>query len=264
LIFLDIIHVAQHRISLTSIEPNSNTTRLEEKLSSLVELLKASGDVPSILSSPSDISTKAPGSQYRPVINTPLESNQSRENYLILDYQSNGYKYAPPTCICQATVGEDDLLPVDSDENLLSIYMRQVCSFFPFVIISPGTTAAELQATRPFLMKAVRLVASLRSLRSMWGQNQSIMQYISDAVLLKSERSLDLVQGILVLLGYYHYHCLVHMQFGNLMQLAIGMVGDMDLHRERTRVLSTDPDRFQARTNDERRAIVGTWYMSSK
>ena len=234
-------------------------------------MLKASGETPPTLVGPSDSGTESSGNGYRPIVNgNPIDQNQSSEHDLMLILPSLHQSSSPPTCICRATVSEEDLLPADSDENLLSIYMNQFCSSFPFVIITPGTKPAQLRATRPFLMKVIRLVASIRSLRSMWGQRQSVMQYISEAVLLKSERSLDLLQGILVLLGYYHYHCLVHTQFNNLTQLAISMIGDMGLNKnstlqDRTRALRMNSsEEAQARKNDERRAIVGVWYMSSK
>ena len=177
--------------------------------------------------------------------------------------------FAPPTCICRVSISEEDCNLIDSDENLLSIYMDQLCPMFPFVVLPPGTTPTQLHRSQPFLMQVIRLVASLRSLRSMWGQRLSVMQYISEAVLMKCERSLDLLQGVLVLLGYYHYHCLLHTQFNNLVQLAISMIGDLGLDRistlqEQTHAFGVDSDELQARRNDERRAIVGVWYMSSK
>ncbi|KAK9236191.1 hypothetical protein V1525DRAFT_407825 [Lipomyces kononenkoae] len=239
------------------------TAQLEEKLNSVVDLLKASAEIASGLAGRS---TETTGSQRRQVVSgkTPDQFHSSEYdltlNYVPFTHNSS----VPPTCICRAPVSKEDLRPADSDEKLLWIYMNQLCSWFPFVIISPGTTPAQLQASRPFLMKVIRLVASLRSLRSMWGQRSCIMRHISEAVLMESERSLDLVQGILVLLGYYHYHCLVHTQFNNLTQLAISIIGDMGLNtKERTRVHMMKPEEPQARTNDERRAIVGVWYMSS-
>jgi hypothetical protein len=47
------------------------------------------------------------------------------------------------------------------------------------------------------------------------------------------------------------------------------MIGDMGLNRnpglqERTRALVMNPEEPKERTNDERRVIVGVWYMSSK
>ena len=164
---------------------------------------------------------------------------------------------------------EHDLVPPDSDETLLSCYMNQISSTFPFVIIPPDTAVEELQSTRPFLLNVIKMIASVRHWRSVHGQSYAVMQHISEAVLIRSERSLELLQGILCFLGYYHSHCLMHSQFNNLIQLSISMIADLGLNqspvaRERTRILVTNPPEVRSRTNEERRAIVGVWYMSSK
>lgn len=80
------------------------------------------------------------------------------------------------------------------------------------------------------------------------------MQHISDAVIMRSERSLDPLQGIFVFLGYYHYYCLAHGLINNLTHLAIGMIGDMGLDRrtkprETTPYLALDPE--EAKRDDE-------------
>jgi hypothetical protein len=74
-------------------------------------------------------------------------------------------------------VNKEDLVPLESDETLLSIYMNQLSNRFPFVIIPPGTTAVHLEATRPLLMKVIRMVASVRHLRSMRGQSRAVIQH---------------------------------------------------------------------------------------
>ncbi|KAH7304327.1 hypothetical protein B0I35DRAFT_445530 [Stachybotrys elegans] len=174
-----------------------------------------------------------------------------------------------PACTCRAPVSRTDVASVESDEILLSIYMNQLSPQFPFVIISPGTSPKQLQKTRPFLFKVIRMVSSVRNLASMWAQSHTLMKHISNVMLLGSERSLDLLQGILVFLGYYHYFCMSHAHFNNLVHLAASLVGDMDLstcptsyeahHRP---ALARDGEQRQ-RTNEERRAILGSWYISS-
>ena len=103
----------------------------------------------------------------------------------------------------------------------------------------------------------------------MWAQSRAVMQHISDAVIMRSERSLDLLQGILVFLGYYHNYCLAHGQFNNLTHLAVSMIGDMGLDRsprphDRPPRSTMDPEEPKTMTNEERRAVVGVWYMGSK
>ena len=169
----------------------------------------------------------------------------------------------------------------------MNIYINQLSAKFPFVIIPPGTTAPQLLATRPFLMKVIRMVSSVRHLRSMWGQSRAVIKHIGDAMLMHSERSMDLLQGILVFLGFYHYFCMSHAHFNNLAHLALSLVGDMGLSgpprsssegandgggcrpqivpRHQREVVShvTDEPTPQ-RTNEERRALLGVWYINSK
>ena len=166
-------------------------------------------------------------------------------------------------------MGDDDALPLESNETLLSIYVNHLSVRFPFVIIPPGMTATQLQTTRPLLMKAIKMVASVRHLRRMRAQSRAVMQHISEAILIRSERSLDLLQGILVFLGSYHHHCMAHAQFNNLVHLAVSLIGDMGLattgsQEGRNQLPLMRAEGPKPRTNEERRALIGVWYMSSK
>ncbi|KAH8714853.1 hypothetical protein GQ44DRAFT_408067 [Phaeosphaeriaceae sp. PMI808] len=173
------------------------------------------------------------------------------------------------TCTCMATVDMEDLVPVEPDETLLSIYRNQLSSPLPFVIIPARTTPRQLQATRPFLMKVIRMVASVRHLRLVRGQSRAVMEHISNAILMRSERSLDLLQGILVFLGSYHYHCMAHAQFNNLIRLATSLVEDIDLstcpksQQRRSQLPLVRAEEPVSRTNEEKRALLGVWYISS-
>lgn len=182
-----------------------------------------------------------------------------------------GLGFGPPqSCTCNTSADNDDHMPLESDEALLAIYRSQLSARFPFVIIPASSTPRQLQTERPFLFKVVRMVASVRNLSSIRGQGRSILQHISEAMLLRSERSIDLLQGILVFLGFYHYHCMTHAQFGNLVHLSASLVEDMNLN------VSYSPQNSagilplmrgqgaRSRTNEENRTLLGVWYMSSK
>lgn len=169
-----------------------------------------------------------------------------------------------------AIVDVHDLAPVESDDTLLSIYKNLLSNAFPFVIVPASTDPEQLQVTRPFLMKVIRMVASIRHLKSMRGQSQAIMEHISNAMFMRSERSMDLLQGILVFLGFYHNHCMAHAHFNNLIRLAISLVEDLDLstcpkaQQRRSQLPLVRAEEPVSRTNDEKRALLGVWYMSSK
>ncbi|KAI3574142.1 hypothetical protein IWW34DRAFT_633764 [Fusarium oxysporum f. sp. albedinis] len=158
--------------------------------------------------------------------------------------------------------------PPASDEELLKLYRKELQALHPFVVIPDGVTAAKLKATRPFLMSAIRMVTSYRSLRSMRAQMYHLMKYIADHMLIRSERSLDLLLGIIVIIAWYKYHCFMHAQLNNLIALASTLVGELGLHRsptvlERTSLMVVTPFQPAARTNEERRALLGVWYLSS-
>lgn len=175
--------------------------------------------------------------------------------------------YAPPSCICRPESG-DAPPPPDTDENLLNIYRNELQPMHPFVIIPSHLTAATLKSGRPFLMSAIRMVTSFRSLRSMRAQMYYLMRHIADHMLIRSERSLDLLLGILVIAGWYQYHCFMHAQLNNLISLAVTLTGELGLRRspcvqERTNLMVVKPFKPEKRTNEERRALVGVWFLSS-
>lgn len=168
-------------------------------------------------------------------------------------------------------INMEDLVPVEYDDTLLSIYKHHLSRMFPFVALPPSTTAAQLHETRPFLFKVIRMVASVRHLRLVRGQSRAIMEHVSHAILMNSERSLDLLQGILVFLGFYHYHCMAHAHFNNLINLSVGLVEDLELttcpksqERRSQLPLARTAEVPVARSNEEKRLLLGVWYMSSK
>lgn len=74
--------------------------------------------------------------------------------------------------------------------------------------------------------------------------------------------------GILLALGWYHHHCLKHGQLNNLISLAMSLVADMGLNRNvaravMPRLLALTPEEPTVRTNEERRAFLGVWYLAS-
>ncbi|KAI1864094.1 uncharacterized protein JN550_009114 [Neoarthrinium moseri] len=258
----------------------SKTAQLEERLNSLVDLLKASnsGELPAGIRNPPPLSDDP---LCIPSETEPLTSSQHRQSTTSggstptpassQDYDGTvpgSYNcHAPPSCICRAPIGE---LPVavEPDEVLLSIYVTKLSPNFPFVALRPGISAQELERTKPLLFSAIKMVSSVRNLKSMMAQGYALMTHLTERLLMRSERSLELLQTVLVVLGYYHYQCMMHTQMNNLTALAISLAADLGINKtpelqERTRVLVLNPEPPTPRTNEERRALCGMWYISS-
>ncbi|KAF5965298.1 hypothetical protein FBULB1_12292 [Fusarium bulbicola] len=247
----------------------SRTAQIEERLNGLVNLLKAGGLTNADLATdttciptevdPTTADQRKPSTKERDSSLSPETTDWSIPD----TYNS----YAPPQCICRQTSGVAPPPPA-SDEELLKFYRKELQALHPFVIIPDGVTAAKLKTTRPFLVSAIRMVTSYRSLKSMRAQMYHLMKYIADHMLIRSERSLDLLLGIIVIIAWYKYHCFMHAQLNNLIALASTLVGELGLHRspsvlERTSLMVVTPFQPAARTNEERRALLGVWYLSS-
>ncbi|EKJ78550.1 hypothetical protein FPSE_01274 [Fusarium pseudograminearum CS3096] len=247
----------------------SRTAQIEERLNGLVNLLKAGGLTNADLATdttcipteadPHVIDQQKPSSK-----ETEPSFKSNTQGWSIPDTYNS---YAPPQCICRQISGEVPP-PPGSDQELLNLYRKELQAMNPFVIIPHGVTAAKLRETRPFLMASIRMVTSSRSLRSMRAQMYHLMKHIADHMLIRSERSLDLLLGIIVIVTWYQYHCFMHAQLNNLIALATTLVGELGLNRspvvnERTSLMVVIPFQPKTRTNEERRALLGVWYLSS-
>ncbi|KAK4663733.1 hypothetical protein QC763_611000 [Podospora pseudopauciseta] len=82
------------------------------------------------------------------------------------------------------------------------------------------------------------------------------MDHVADRMFRQAERSIDLLMGIVVVLGWYHYHCMRHSQLNNLLCLAESLVSDLGINK-RPQVQN------EGRMADEKRLLLGVWYLRS-
>ncbi|KAL1625116.1 hypothetical protein SLS56_007461 [Neofusicoccum ribis] len=147
--------------------------------------------------------------------------------------------------------------------------------YFPFVVIPPEVTVTTLRKTKPSLLKAVVVVTSIQDLARQRALGHALMSDFTTKLLIEGKRSVDLLQGILVWLAWYHVHFFTNPQTTNLLQLAVGLVIDLGLKRtaraygmerlERgvTRSAHGELANSELRTSDERRALLGTFYLTT-
>ncbi|CAK7230004.1 hypothetical protein SBRCBS47491_007440 [Sporothrix bragantina] len=284
----------------------SKTAQLEERLNGLVDLLKATGELPSNVNvvvpvtgsgslalRPESTSTTSPfnppsapsaardgsGTSGRTsAAHSPSETRDTRE---LRDLRrdtaphapppvipSTYNSFAPPACICRPEAGATVTDAVESDETLLAKYRDEMGPRLPIIVLPANITAAQLAADRPFLFLAIKTVASVDNYRSMQGLMYQLINHVADYMLLRAERSQDLLQGLLTILSWYHHHCLMHAQLGNLLHLAASLVSDLGLTRparlaERTDLMVLHPNPPSPRTHAERRLLLGLWYIRS-
>ncbi|KAK7716727.1 hypothetical protein SLS63_011039 [Diaporthe eres] len=112
------------------------------------------------------------------------------------------------------------------------------------------------------------MAASISDVNSMRGQMFALTKHLMHEMMVESNRSMDLLQGILVMLAWYQNHCLMHAQLNNLLHLAQALLADLGLNRspevqERSNVMVLNPPAPNRTTNEDRRAILGVWFLSS-
>ncbi|KAF4955243.1 hypothetical protein FSARC_11916 [Fusarium sarcochroum] len=239
------------------------TTQIEERLDSLISLMKTTG-LPQDDLGP-EMLAELMERQAVPKQKSQAKEMPNPDNPWFVPDTYNCH--APTSCICRLEAG-DPPPPPDTDDALLKVYRTELMPSHPFVVISSSTVAATLRTKSPFLMAAIRMAASRRSLRSMKSQMYHLMKELSDRMLVQSERSMDLLLGIIVILGHYHNHCFLHAQLSNLVSLAVTLTGDLGLtgppaRNERSILLVAKSCHPVPRTNEERRALVGVWFVSS-
>ena len=93
------------------------------------------------------------------------------------------------------------------EEKLFSDFRTEMNQFFPFVMIPPQATAADYRKEKPFLFRSCIAAAFHRDPILQREISEELLRYIGERMLMKAERSMDLLQGILVLLAWYVREC---------------------------------------------------------
>ncbi len=97
-------------------------------------------------------------------------------------------------------------------ETMLFEYKTNMTEQFPFVIIYPDNTSQSLRNKKPFLWKAIMVAACHENSGRQLALGAKLMEELSTRLLLKAERSLDLLQALLVFSAWYAllFHFAVH------------------------------------------------------
>jgi len=94
------------------------------------------------------------------------------------------------------------LLSVEKAHSLLTNF-RGMCSYFPFVILPAEATVQSIFYERPFLLLSVLTAASSREKKLQHVLEEELRSTLSTKVVLDGDKSLDLLQGLLVYLAWF-------------------------------------------------------------
>lgn len=87
---------------------------------------------------------------------------------------------------------------VNDSRRLLNVYREQFAPHFPFIHIPDGLSAEDLRSQKPWLYRTVLMVAAQEERLRQQELGKQIVSDIASAILLRGEKSLDMLQSLCV------------------------------------------------------------------
>lgn len=111
----------------------------------------------------------------------------------------------PETVFETTTVSLGSISHVDTGQDtdhLIYVFRSQMASQFPFVVIPAHVSAQYLRADNPFLCLAIVVAASCKCVARQVALRKEMMREICERVLMQNQKSLELLQGLLVFIAW--------------------------------------------------------------
>ncbi|XEV05307.1 hypothetical protein FSHL1_010594 [Fusarium sambucinum] len=113
----------------------------------------------------------------------------------------------------------------------LALYKRDYVPHFPFVPLSGIMTSHELYIESSLLFWTILAVVSPLEDKVQMEFKSWFRRYLAEHVVVRQEKSIDILQAILIYLGWNDFHFYGELQVTNIVQMAIGLVIDLRLDK---------------------------------
>ncbi|KAF2126682.1 hypothetical protein P153DRAFT_253346, partial [Dothidotthia symphoricarpi CBS 119687] len=144
----------------------------------------------------------------------------------------------------------------------------------PFVILPVDINASSLASIKPFLLQVITTVAFFHDTAKQQIMATDVMRQVSERMLIQGEKSMDLLQGLLVFLSWFNPHSFLPQNHTNFLHLAMALTVDLNIDRmpglcEKVAMEAASkahgiPQPAKTISNDERRAVIGIFYLTSQ
>ncbi|KAJ4050268.1 hypothetical protein NW761_005061 [Fusarium oxysporum] len=158
-------------------------------------------------------------------------------------------------------------------QTLLDNYRNKAVQHFPFVPISSETTVASLRATKPFLFMCIMATMKFDNCSIQRQIGEEIRNQAHQRVLMQSESTLEILQGLLIYLAWYQYFFISYekQQIVPIAQLCVSLVQNLGLDQNPDNMRrkvdlgpdETAPGRKAAQSAEQLRALLGTYCTAS-
>ncbi|KUJ19994.1 uncharacterized protein LY89DRAFT_716459 [Mollisia scopiformis] len=159
-------------------------------------------------------------------------------------------------------------------EQALRLFQAN-CSSFPFIIVPEGMSVDALRRHRPFLLLSILTFASSGDEKVQAKLEREMRENLSRRLIVNGERSLDLLEGLLVYIAWYHFYFdPENQQLYQLCQMATSLAADININKP-PRSLGNALQKFSiakpssflsgmaAEDAESKRVYLGCYYISS-
>ncbi|KAL4905100.1 hypothetical protein BDW74DRAFT_19039 [Aspergillus multicolor] len=141
---------------------------------------------------------------------------------------------------------------------------RGMASYFPFAVIPKEFTAASMAEGMPFLLLSAVASASSTYNNLQRALVEELKGTLSHRVIIAGEKDLDLLQGLLVHLAWFHFYLDPRSkQTYQYLQLAISMVVDLGLEQKIAEMMENNTIASDPTAREICRAYLGCYFLSS-
>ncbi|KAK1810063.1 hypothetical protein LTR12_015578 [Friedmanniomyces endolithicus] len=132
----------------------------------------------------------------------------------------------------------------------------QLTIHFPFYCLRPDASVVDMATDHPLTTVAICTVTSSAHPDTQARLSQAFRTALSATVIMRGERSIDLLQGLMIFLAWHHNY-MAKQQINQMLYLLAGMAADLGLHRQPYR---TDALNIAAALKQDR-AFLGCYYL---
>ncbi|KAF5535642.1 hypothetical protein FPHYL_13149 [Fusarium phyllophilum] len=151
--------------------------------------------------------------------------------------------------------------------QVLSLFHEEFTFQFPFVTVGSHHTAESLHKGSPFLFRAIMIAAAPLSEAEVAKARRNILAYLSFRVMVEQDKTLDILQGVLVIIAWAHRCHIDDSQATNLAYLALGYAHNLGVAQNMSSSQTTSSgtsDKEQMTTRlEEIRAFLGLYCILS-
>jgi hypothetical protein len=164
-------------------------------------------------------------------------------------------------------------LSTEEVEIVFDRYRRLMAPNIPFVVLPTGTDASTLERSEPLLMQAITTVTFFHDTTRQQKMAKDLTRQICERLLVNGEKSIGILKALLVFLNWYNPHLFFSQNSTNLLHLSMALATNLNIDRgpglcERAQIEAAVKtyglsQSTKVMSNDERRAILGVFYLTS-